>query len=197
MKNHLYTLLLLLPLLSTAQGDTSKKGLGLVPKADVLLPIISAIRGNNTTYLGFSLEKEIGRHSSLQLTYQHYADNIRGSYQQKFWNFYQSQILPEYRYYLNGHTGFYIGAHGDLLYSENVTNDDIVNANKSIIYTYATNFAMGINAGYRYMYKRIVVDLLLGDSWLVGPPNSYVRYDWINLPGNQMGRVSVNIGYRF
>ncbi|MGP8215885.1 MAG: outer membrane beta-barrel protein [Bacteroidia bacterium] len=191
-----------------SQSDTTKRFLGIVPKIDIFWPACDLIT-KNTTCFDFSIEKEIGSHESIELTYQ-YNTVITVSLTPvllKYPNIYEnsfirtsnreSQIMPEFRYYFgkfnkHNHSHLYAGIYPELLFM-NKTSINLY-SNESTGNQPETDLAIGLDIGFKtYIFKRIVLDFLIGDATSEVLPLS----NWANFSQDAYFRLSVDVGYRF
>ncbi len=184
-----------------AQSDSNKELLGLLPKIDILSPIAGLYA--KTTELGFSLEKEIGMHTSIELTYQYlFTNDADASFGQYTYTIYESQLIPEFIYYFSSageHSGFYAGVQTEVILVHSILNPAPPNSGPnifpfppSVTDIHQDGFAIGLDLGFKkYVCKRIVLEILVGDG--IGS-NMNQRISWTN---TQYGRVSLDVGYRF
>jgi hypothetical protein len=195
-----------------SQSDSSRHSLGLIPKVDVLLPIVGLT--SNESVLSFSIEKELGKQTSLQLSffysYFSYSNVGIDSLVQKevlggAWSEYR--IVPEFDYYFNkikNHRGFYTGVYIDFVYDHSIENDAYINAPTVTNNIYTNSLAIGLLGGYKlYVYKRINIDFLLGlgsgriiNTKVISGSDAVDHgpfYGNINLDGI----ININVGYRF
>ncbi|MGP8216726.1 MAG: hypothetical protein ACLQQ4_14270 [Bacteroidia bacterium] len=174
-----------------AQSDSTKRQLGLVPKIDILSPIAGLF--TKTTDLGCSVEKEIGGHGGVQLTYSYFASitnppSIDGGAHNTF---YETQVIPEIRYYLGKakrHEGVYIGASPEWVYTDQIYSE--TGPFSYYFHQHETQVAYGLDIGFKkYICKKIALDLLFGD----GVTNLFYNAPF---PAQYL-RANLDVGYRF
>ncbi len=202
-----------------SQKDTVKRQLGLIPKADIFWPITGIIR--KCTTLSFSLEKQVFKHVSVQLSYFNfygivnrvtgYPPGVTGyppGNDNSVW--YESDIVSEFRYYFSKSKktkGFYAGIYSELTLDHNIYQNlySLNPSNNNIIDFYEDIFSNGILVGYQfYIGQKISFDLTFGlgagkifytstvNSENWEPLNRYLNESYTW----QDGIINVNIGYR-
>lgn len=202
---------LLLPLfflffstISFGQSSGSKEGLGLIVKADILLPTIitvenknrhnSAANSDKKSFFSITIEKQFKKRQSLQLSGAYYSEDYTHYMDYKI-KTNSITIVPEYKFFVLKNkpiTGPYIGSY--LLYiNEQVRDVEYVYH----IYNYNnTQLGGGFSTGYQFYIKnKIVIDALVGGGLqkvITGRNVDHqVPYWDMNL------RFAINIGYKF
>ncbi len=207
MKN-LTIILILISFSAFAQkSDSTKKQLGLIVKADVLVPIISHLSKLNEFSL--TVEKLFKQRHSLQLTYVkswynkntfvHNPATESGTDKNSTY-----QIIPEYKFFISkkkAHTGYYIGAYAKFIstYEKSISSitSPII---RSDIFEYSMySISEGVINGFQfYFFNHLTLDVLLG----IGV-REVIEFNQIqgNFGGNSSAlfdlRAAINIGYKF
>jgi hypothetical protein len=200
-------------------GDSSKKRINLIVKADLILPIYSLLA--KAKLFSITVEKLLGSRHSFQLSYLSYSSQTDvtepnyhepiKSYQNRATNTFI--VIPEYKFFVSRkkrHSGYYAGFF--LSYSSRVDefhNKTVVPAGYGIWNVLGPATIYGpdynqreqdigggiINGIQFYVFKKVVVDFLLGLGARKPIKSEGPIYTEYVLKGQIRG--AINIGYKF
>ncbi|MGZ4033415.1 MAG: DUF3575 domain-containing protein [Bacteroidia bacterium] len=184
---------------SFSQSSEQKNGLGLIVKADVFGPAITAINNRNShftfneyTHQHFfsgTVEKQLKDRHTIQLTGTYFLEYLVHDVQYRHKQEIVS-IIPEYKFFIFKNkpvTGPYIG--GYLIYSQEHFKSEVYLNPYSDYYT--NKLGVGLSTGYQFYIKnRIVIDTHGG----IGIKKTINKNSKI-LYGD--GQYAINIGYKF
>jgi hypothetical protein len=192
------------------QTAEPKKQLGLIVKADVLMPVVTQILSQIPNYnskeynFSLALEKQLEQRQSIQLTGMYSYINLNlepGTIQYK-----TVSITPEYKFFILKNkpiTGPYLGGYSAY------RNEHFFSIEESYLNGPYDEYiihiiGVGIITGYQcYIKNKIVIDFLAGlgvnkeisihklqsiNNSSTPKPTSYLNLD---------GRLAINIGYKF
>ncbi len=192
--------------IAEAQADIRKdslKGINLIIKADVLLPVVAA--ATNLHLFSVSAEKLFCKHHSIQLSFlDTWTRNASQPAARRITdNFNTWQIAPEYKYYMfkkKKYTGYYIGAF--VMYTQYHDKNTLYFLSQTLPKVYEEieySLSCGFINGYQlYLFKHITIDFLLGLG-----VKSPVKYKVVegnienDYKSSLIFRAAVNIGVRF
>ena len=179
--------------------DSTKKQLGLIVKADVLLGVVDGERYNyyNIHSFACTAEKLFCKRHSIQLTINDYWSNTSSS------KISILSLIPEYKFFVtkkNPYTNYYIGAY--VRYTNYYSNylPDITKEGK---------IGGGISNGIQFYFAKVItLDVLVGVGIInktpiyQSPKPSYNSHGGLSLGAREPStitdlRFAINIGYRF
>ena len=215
MKKHLFIVLCCFCFFGKMEGQDSisRKPIGLIVKADILLPVLALTSKYTEKQASLTIEKTIGKRQSIQLTgiylyYKYEEPNVyfsSASFESK-----RTLIIPEYKFFILKRkvcSGPYVGSYFTLMYEAakgNVWHDGVFYPTNTDYYYYYS-FSLGAITGFQYCIKnRFVFDFLIGFGGerelknLTTKSNSTSINNGDFIPSwNLDGRFAINIGYKF
>ncbi|MBC7862692.1 MAG: DUF3575 domain-containing protein [Bacteroidia bacterium] len=187
------------------KNDSTKKKIGLVVKADLLLPAIG-IYYKQVEY-AFTAEKFFGKHSSFQFTYLDGWQNTRRNFSSggRFTHYWREIIfIPEYKFFLSKkklHSGYYVGAFAwfDYLHSNTIHS---LPWEYSANDTRKTRIGGGIVNGFQfYLFNHLTFDIIAGAGYLQTVKIKVVEENFTIVGSSPetyfFPRLAVNLGYKF
>ena len=184
--------------------DSTKKGIGLVVKTDLFFPIAEALSKTNAfkaNALAFTVEKLLGKRHSVQLTFLDMWSSGNSSYKDSLFDsgkLNNIQLTGEYKFFVSKkrkHAGYYIGAFA--MYEQ--LNYTITQSSRPALIpktSHGSYYAFGeglINGVQFYLFKHLTLDCLVG----IGRTNIEVANGWKQKEGDWLGRIAINVGYKF
>lgn len=192
----------------SAKYNNTHKPINLVVKTDLFLPVLYYFENSgNGKAISFTIEKLLAKRHSVQLYSLFFKGIGKGGNPLRSEAYIANgyQLSLQYKFFVSKkrpHSGYYIGAFG--LYSTLHTTNQFIDYQIKPAYTHNfedINYNMGcgfINGVQFYLYKRIVIDCMLGLGVTEAFKNTVLQGDIEeNRDPKAYITAAINIGYKF